>query len=130
MALNVWHICSLQDYDMGEKKSILIRLDLENSEHKQAYEHLHNKSRIEYKSNSDLIAKAVNAYFNKNNSDIEQIIKRCFAEVISGMEIVGKKASFVSDSENVSWDFIGGDKPDVDNDLIAEIYQNNKQPAK
>ena len=91
---------------------------------------MHNKNRVEYKSNSDLIAKAVNAYFTKNNSDIEQIIKRCFAEVISGMEIVGKKASVVSDSENVAWNFIGGDKPDVDNDLIAEIYQNNKQSAK
>ena len=46
------------------------------------------------------------------------------------MEIVGKKSYAVSDSENVAWNFIGGDKPDVDNDLIAEIYQNNKQSAK
>lgn len=99
---------------MGEIKSVLIRLNLENPEHKQAYEYLRNKNRIEYKSNSDFIAKAVNAYCNKNHSDIEQIIKRCFAEVMADMTISTKETPVFADSEDIAWDFIGGDKPDID----------------
>lgn len=98
---------------MSRIKSVLIRLDLENPEHKQAYEYLQNKSKSDYKSNSDFIVKAVNAYGGEKPHDMEQVIKRCFAEVMADMEISRKESSVPSESEDIAWDFIGGDKPDI-----------------
>lgn len=99
---------------MGEVKSILIRLNLDNPEHRQAYEYLRNKNRLEYKSNSDLIAKAVNAYCGEDKADMKRVIKNCFAELMANMEISRKETVISMDGEDVAWDFIGGDKPDTD----------------
>lgn len=79
---------------MGKIKQCTVRFNLENPEAQRAWERLQNRDRNKYGSYSDLIAEAVNAYFDKSENAvdifekhlIERIsteIKKSFAEVLS-----------------------------------------------
>ncbi len=59
---------------MQDKKDIYqcsIRFHRYNPEHRKAWPHLRNIDKAEYKSYADFIAKAINAYFEKDSTDME-----------------------------------------------------------
>lgn len=115
---------------MGKIKQCTVRFNLENPEAQRAWARLQNRDRKKYGSYSDLIAEAVNAYFDKseNAADIfekhliERIsaeTKKSFAEVLSSKIVQsifnGEKSNetTVQTEEtddmtaDIDWDFLG-----------------------
>ena len=98
---------------MRNIKSVLLRFDLDDPEHKKAYECLQKKDRRKYRSNTEYLIKAILSLSGEQSQNLEQVVKQCFAECISGINISLKETPTELDDDDVAWDFIGGDKPDM-----------------
>lgn len=126
---------------MQDKKDIYqqcsIRFHIYNPEHRKAWTHLRNIDKTEYKSYADFIAKAINAYFEKDSADMEtdtvkrenqliaricEAVQKCIADALSSeilkqvfnsdkkTETATKSESSVSD---IDWNFLCGNDDDV-----------------
>ena len=98
---------------MRNIKSVLLRFDLDDPEHKKAYECLQKRDRRKYHSNTEYLIKAILSLNGEQSQNIEQMVKQCFAEYISGINISLKETPTELSDDDVAWDFIGGDKPDM-----------------
>lgn len=107
-----------------------IRFNLENPVHNKAWEYLRTMDRDKYKSYSNAVINAVNAYFENeygNNSKetewekrlnkrIIATIKKGFAEVVSTHiteRIFNDDKSDLA-AEDIDWDFLGDTETDIE----------------
>lgn len=97
---------------MRNIKSVLIRFNIEDPEHKNAYECLQKRDKVKYRSNSDYVIKAITAFGGEGISDIERIIKKCFEEFMSDISVSRKEVKDAD--EDIAWEFIGGEKPEIE----------------
>ncbi len=123
--------------DKKETYQCSIRFHRYNPEHRKAWALLRNIDKTEYKSYADFIAKVINAYFEKDNADMEtdtvkrenqliericEAVQKCIADALSSeilkqvfnsdkkTETAIKNESSVSD---IDWDFLCGKDDDV-----------------
>lgn len=90
------------------KKSCCVRFNLDNPEHRQAWIHLQNIDRREYKSYSEFVIAAIFKYFEDDNKLITEL-RTIIREEISNLQLVAEvpKAS-TNNEDDIDWDFLGG----------------------
>lgn len=98
---------------MRNIKSILLRFNIDDPEHKKAYEFLQKRDRCKYHSNTEYMIKAILSLDGEQSQNLEYVVKQCLAECISGINISLKEIPTELDDDDVAWDFIGCDKPDI-----------------
>ena len=115
---------------MDKTRFCNIRFNLENPIHRKAWEYLRSMDRDKYKSYSNAVINAINAYFeNEYSGDpketewekrlderIMSAIKKGFAEVIS--TCIAERILNNGDSEqaadDIDWDFLGDTESDIE----------------
>lgn len=114
---------------MKDTRFCNIRFNLENPIHCKAWEYLRTMDRDKYKSYSNAVINAVNAYFeNEYSSNTEETewekrlteriidaIKKGFAEIVSThiTERIFNDDKSEPSAEDIDWDFLGDTEDDI-----------------
>ena len=121
---------------MREIRQITVRFNLDNELHQRVWMLLKNMDRKQYKSYSNIVAEAVDAYFLKNDEKlgideyriaeiVRDTVQECFANIISS-EILKNiftnsksvpqhtpESVSAVESNDIDWDFLGIKNPDI-----------------
>lgn len=121
---------------MDELKQCTVRFNMENPIHQKAWEYLQNRDKKKYTSYSNLIADALNFYFEKETTDAEiwennlivrisEVMQKCLADVLTNrilkiifsddksLENEESKVNSEEKKSEVDWDFLGGIDTDI-----------------
>lgn len=121
---------------MDELKQCTVRFNMENPIHQKAWEYLQNRDKKKYTSYSNLIADALNFYFEKETTDAEiwennlierisEVMQKCLADVLTSrilkiifsddksLENEETKVNSEEKTSEVDWDFLGRIDTDI-----------------